>query len=276
VSHGYTAAVGSRDNPLTAAAPKEIPLPDAPLISVICRINFPDVVSIAKSDFIAPFQESLRSAYPVLRPEQTMGFLISAALPGASAPPPQTTWRFSDTKGTWRVSLATSFLALETTAYESRKDFVDRLRIVVDALAQHVNPQVVDRIGLRYIDRITGEPVKNMEKYVRPEVLGVLSNGAAKTLRHSMTESVFDVPNSQAQLLARWGQLPANATTDPAAIRPIDKPSWILDLDMFSANSRPFNAKAVIKEVDSYAERIYTFFRWAVTSDFLKLFGGRV
>ncbi len=267
----------NKDNPLIAPAPREVPLPNAPLVRVIARVNFPAVVSIGKAEFVGPFQEALRASYPVLRPDQTVGFFLPVApviTPGAAGA--QTTWRFSDTSGAWRVSLATNFLALETTAYTSRADFVNRLRVVVEALEEHVNPQVIDRIGVRYIDRISGEALKDLPKYVRQEVIGILATAAGRHVQHSMSESLFDLPNKKGQLLARWGHLPQNATVDPAAIEAIDQASWILDLDMFSVASRPFSSKSVVNEVSEYAERIYTFFRWAVTDDFLKLYGGRV
>ena len=264
-----------RDSPLTAPAPEEVPLPNAPLVRVITRISFPPVVSIGKSEFIAPFQEAVRASYPVLRPEQTLGLFIGR-VPPTTPPTAQTTWRFSDTKDAWRVSLAADFLALETTAYLSRTDFVDRFRVVVNALAEYINPQVIDRVGLRYIDRVTGDPLKTLSKYVRSEVMGILATAAAKNVRHAMSESMFDIPNTKAQLLARWGQLPPNATVDQAALDAIAEPSWILDLDMFRATSGPFDSKLVVSEVDEYADRIYTFFRWAVTDDFLRLYGGRV
>src|SRR2546428_4108943 len=107
----YTSrTMGSRDNPLTASAPREIWLPKAPLVRVITRINFPAVVSIGKPEFIAPFQEALRSVYPVLRPEQALGLIFSGFAAGvAPAPQTQTTWRFSDPENSWRVALAPNF-----------------------------------------------------------------------------------------------------------------------------------------------------------------------
>lgn len=262
----------ARVNPLVASAPAEVPLPKAPLVRVIARIGFPAIVSIGKTEFIAPFQEALRSVYPVLRPEQTVVFAVG----GVGGVPPQTTWRFSDVKGGWRVSLASNFVALETTNYVSRANFVDRLELIAGALAEHIKPQLMDRIGVRYIDRLTGEALRNLSKYIHPEVIGVLATDTAQHVQHSMTESLFVVPNGNAQLLARWGQLPPNATVDPAAIEPIDEPSWILDLDMFCPESRPFSTRLVLDDYRAYSERIYTFFRWAVTDEFLRLCGGRV
>ena len=262
-------------NPLTAAVPEEILLPNAPLLRVVARVNFPVIVSIAKAEFIAPFQEALRPTYPVLRPDQTLNLVLSG-VPVVAAPAPQTTWRFSDASDKWRVSLATNFMAIETTAYVSRSDFIERLRVVASALTEHVNPQVADRVGLRYIDRITGDALKNLGKYVRPEVMGILATPAATQVRHSMSESLFTLPQDKRRFQVRWGQIPPNATVDPAAIDPIGEPSWILDLDMFCAGSRPFEAKVLVDEVGEYADRIYTFFRWAVTDEFLKLYGGQI
>ncbi len=262
----------TNSDPLTAPSPAEVPLPNAPLVRVITKINFPAIVSIGKSEFIAPFQEALRETYPVLRPERT----VMIALSNVEAPLPQTTWRFSDVKGAWRVSLAPDFIAMETTAYVSRADFIERLARVVSALVEHVNPQVIDRIGVRYIDRVTGESIHDIAKLIRPEVIGVIATHAARHVQHAMSESLFALPDGKAQLLARWGWMPKDATVDPAAIEPIDQPSWILDLDIFRAESQPFSTELVLSEVRSYAERIYTVFRWAVRDDFLRLYGGMV
>ena len=167
-------------------------------------------------------------------------------------------------------------MAIETTAYKTKADFLERSKLVVDALTEHVNPQLVDRIGLRFIDRIVGEPLNNVAKYVRPEVVGILTSDVASNVQHAMSECLFDLPDETAQLVARWGRLSSRATIDPAALDAIAKPSWILDLDMSSKGSSPFTSKNVLDRISTYADRIYAFFRWAVTDEFLKLYGGRL
>lgn len=261
-------------DPLTSAVPTEVSLAAAPLVRVITQVRFPVVLSIEKRDFVAPFQEAIRAQYPVLRTEQTQGLLVGPQ--GASSMPPQVIWRFADVDGNWRISLAPNFVSIETTTYESRKNFFERFETIVKALAEHVSPRVVDRIGVRYIDRITGDAVKNITTLVRPEILGIIATPAFQNARHTLSESLFTVPKSEAQLLARWGLLPKGGTVDPAAIEPLDEVSWILDLDMFQPEPRTFDSNEVVVEARSYAERIYTFFRWAVTDDFLRLYGGKV
>lgn len=261
-------------DPLTAAIPAEIPLPNAPLVRVIAQVRFPPVLSIEKRDFVASFQEAIRARYPILRAEQTQGLVVGPQ--GAAPLSPQIIWRFSDVEERWRVSLAPDFAAIETTAYRSRKDFFARFTSLVQALAEQVSPKIVDRIGIRYIDRVTGEAVRDLGQLVRPEVLGVAATAAAEYARYTLSESVFAVPELSAQLLARWGLLPKGGTVDPAAIEPSTEPSWILDLDLFRTESRAFDPGEIVETAQSYAERIYAFFRWVVTDDFLRRYGGHV
>jgi uncharacterized protein (TIGR04255 family) len=189
---------------------------------------------------------------------------------------PAVAWRFTSLDEKWRVSLASNFVAIETTAYESRRDLLERLEEVVRALEIHVAPKMVDRLGVRYIDRIRGKALSDVERFVRREMLGVVVTPVAQHVSHSLSESLFFLPDHSTQLLARWGLLPANFTMDPSAIEPIEERSWILDLDTFSSEPRPFESSSILADVQAHAERVYTFFRWVVTDEFLRFFGGRV
>jgi uncharacterized protein (TIGR04255 family) len=230
------------------------------------------VLSLEKREFIAPFQEAIRSTYPVLRPEQVQGIALGPH--GVAPGPRQTAWRFSDVHGGWRVSVTPEFVAIETTSYTSRDDFLKRLRFVLDAFAEHVEPSLVQRLGVRYIDRVTGDALADISKLVRREVLGIVATPPSEHARHSLTETLFDLPESKVQLLARWATVPADATVDPTAIEPIDEPSWVLDIDMFSNEEHPFDPEKIVNVAQRYSERLYTFFRWVVTEGFLRRYGG--
>ena len=171
------------------------------------------------------------------------------------------------------VSLAPDFLALETTAYTRSSDFLERLRVVVRALEQHVAPKTVDRLGVRYIDRICGEQMSKVQTLVRPEVLGISGTPVAELAQHSLSETVF-APDDETRMLARWGRVPPGGTVDPAAIEPVDEPSWILDLDMSTATPFDLEEDGVIERARAFAEQLYAFFRWAVTDEFLRQYGG--
>ena len=261
-------------NPLTAPPPEEVPLKDAPLIRVIAQVRFPPILSIEKRDFVGSFQEAIREKYPILQPEQTQTFVLG--LQGAVQPTLQLTWRFIDTADSWRVSLAPDFMALETTAYSSRRDFLERFENLLVALKESFAPQVIERFGLRYIDRLIDQDLQDISSLVKSEISGMVAAEFRKDIHQAINESVFIVPGGEEKILARWGLMPAGATFDPNAIEPISEPSWILDLDMSLSKNREFNIEALMSEGQRFAERIYTFFRWAVKDDFLRRFGGQL
>lgn len=256
----------------------EIPLSAAPLIAVIAQVRFPPVASIAREDFIGPFQERIRETYPVLRPEREVSLLLTpqGVHTGGDASP---VWRFLDRSEDpeWKVSLAPSFLALDTSHYSSRADFVGRLRAVLDALVGTIGPSVCDRLGVRYVDRVVlDDEDTDLASLVRPEVLGVarVEPGPETALVHSISDTEFRL--GDATLHGRWGRLPASAQLDPFHGDVVDSPSWILDLDMYETGLGSLDVDELTSRTATFAERIYRFFRWAVRPDLLRRYGGEV
>lgn len=261
----------TNEHPLLGPPPREVPLRHAPLVRVVSQARFPLIAAIGHQDFIAPFQAAVGTDYPVLRREQTQELIFGPAL---ITQPPQTVWRFHSKDGQWRVSLSSDFIALETTAYQSRRDFLRRLGNVLQAADSHIKPSQVDRFGLRYIDRITGDALASIGSLVRSEIRGITGSILSGQIQHALTEAVFRLDGSQ--IAARWGHLPPNATVDPAAVEPVNEASWILDLDMFSTAPFTFEVDSVLNRAREFAERIYAMFRWSVSKDFLVRYGGDV
>jgi uncharacterized protein (TIGR04255 family) len=258
-------------NPFTDAAPAEVPLANAPLVRVIVQARFPLIASVERREFIAPFQEAIRKRYPVLRLEQSTNLIFG---PQGAVQSRSSTWRFHDATDEWRVSLAPDFVAVEALRYSSRKDFLERFSEVLLALRAHVDPQLVDRLGVRYVDRVTGPPLQRLRELVRPELMGALGTDLAEHIQHSITESVFLLPGSDGVVRTRWGWVPPGATVDAGAISPVDESSWILDVDAFRDEPRPLEPDQVVADAAMLATRIYSFFRWAVTPSFLATYGG--
>lgn len=256
-------------NPLVAPPPAQVPLAHAPLIHVLAVVRFPLIAEIETPEFAGTFQRALRAQYPVA--EREVLEVHTTRSSGAVAADHKTVLRFVNDAG-WRASLARDFLALETTRYVSRADFLERLRFLLGALTKQVTPARVDRLGVRYIDRIQGEDLANIGTLIHPELAGVAKTSFASQCTHSLSDNLFDLDD--AQLAGRWGLLPPNATPDPSTIEPIAQPSWILDLDMSTKSHTDFTAEAIVAKAEAFAARIYTFFRWAVTDAFLQRFGG--
>lgn len=258
-------------SPLIGPPPTEVPLKRAPLIRVIAQVRFPEIASIERRDFIGPFQEAIRRQYPVLRSETGQSLVFSSE--GLMSGRPNTMWLFAELKGPWRVVLTPEFVALETGQYTSRDDFMQRLETVLKSLQKSVDPSVVDRIGIRYIDRVIGDNVNDLTQLVREPIAGVMGTCLAEHTTHTLSENLFLLPDGSGALKARWGMVPENATVDLAAIPPISARSWILDLDAFVEKSEVFDVAATLSVARSFTERIYSFFRWAVKPEFLKRYG---
>lgn len=262
--------------PLVGPPPTEVPLTMPPLVRVIAQVRFPLIASVEKRDFIGPFQEAIRNAYPVLRPEQSRSVALGPE--GVLDARATTAWRFHDPSTHWRVTLAPDFLALETRRYTSRDDFLGRFERVLDALETHVDPKVIDRLGVRYIDRVEAPNLADLSQLVRPEVSGILASPLVKYVRHALSENVFELPENEGLVTARWGLVPGHSTVDPAAVDPVEDASWLLDLDMYQSYKpapRTLDVVAIVEQARAFAERIYGIFRWAVTDEFLRRYGGK-
>lgn len=262
------------ENPLFGASPTEIPLPSAPLVRVIAQVRFPLVASVDRREFIAPFQEAIRAEYPVLRPEVAPNMSVQAGEPMSVHVRSNVVWRFHELGQPWRVTLAADFLALETTSYTSRADFFARFERLLEALQRHVQPGAVDRVGVRYIDRLTGAPMHQLADFIQPALLGAFGSGLAPHAVIALSEGLFNLPDEAGQLRARWGLVPPNATVDPMAIEAVSERSWVLDVDAFHEGERAFVSGELAAQARQLAARAYAFFRWSVTDRFLSHFGG--
>ena len=224
---------------------------------------------------MATFQEAIRTDYPILRPERQLGVMVGPA--GVQPQDAGTVWRF-ETKDpdAWQVTLASTFVSLSAKRYTRRSDLLARLTVILHALEAWLSPNVCDRIGVRYVDRISGETLSRLGKLVRPEILAVAGDEAALgdvEVVHTLSDSLFRLDDST-ELRGRWGTLPAGATYDPG-IEPARSAAWVLDLDHYTSKPEDFNLAAISAKAAQFCERIYTFFRWAVTDDFLTEFGAQ-
>ena len=262
--------------PFPAETPSEVPLVNSPLVKVIAQIRFPAILALSQAESIAPFQEAIRSEYPLLRQERESSILISSEGVKSSEGTSGVVWRFANRDSSWQVSLAPTFLAIDTVRYESRADFIARFARLLSALAGTINPVVFDRLGLRYVDRIEmPATVATLGDWIAPELLGVLmvemTQGAS--LAHAVSNALFAIDGSQLQ--ARWGYLPPNATLD-ATVDPAERSSWVLDIDVYQMGNVDFDVDRVTAMIEDFARKQYAFFRWAVTDEFLVHRGGRL
>ncbi len=233
---------------------------------VLVQVRFAQVVAVVQDEFFAGFQQQLLVEYPLTTKDQELVLQTGPDM----APRTSELWRMHDETEQWLLTLATGFVSLETAAYPGKDVFFARLRTVLDAVQARIRPPRVDRLGVRYVCRIDDEnDLTRLGELVRPEVLGVCA----------LAEDAPELAISQAQfaleaatLTARWGVLAPNTVMDPT-MRPIDRRSWLLDIDVFDEIKRPFDAESLVEEALAHSRSQYRFFRWAIEPAFLASFG---
>jgi hypothetical protein len=123
--------------PLSGPPPAEVPLPRAPLARVIAQVRFAPILTIRNPDSVAVFQEAVRATYPILSEDRIHQIVMASA--GTPDIREGVIWRFTEgEKRQWRASLSVDFIALETSAYVSRQDFLERLGAILVALVGNV------------------------------------------------------------------------------------------------------------------------------------------
>lgn len=259
--------------PFGGAVPATVHLTRTPLASVLAQIRFTPVAKLADQEFVAEFQERIRKAYPFF--SQDNGVMITVKADGVERAEHRT-WRFMDSEKSWRVSLTPDFVALETRNYRDRDDFCARLLTLCEALKETVDPGLMMRIGIRYVDRMYGDDFEKFDQYVKPEMSGPFAPHHQQSIIR--TGHQVNADTDEGSIAARWGVLPAGETHDPESAPPLDVDSWYLDIDSFSEKSAPveFEPKVIYEEALSLAARSYAFFRWAITNEFLQACGGKV
>jgi len=253
--------------PFSGESVVEIHLPKAPLVHVVAQIRFPKILGLETPEAIAPMHAALKAQYPVLRAEKAVGVLLT---PDGVSTAPQlgTVWRMQSKVGDWQVSVA------DTSNYDSRADFVERLEAVVVVMARVFEPAIAERVGIRYVDRVSENgKLARLADLVRPEMLGALAIPmvAGVEMHHSLCENVFTVDDDQ--ITARWGVVPPGTMLDPV-IRAAETRSWILDIDVARSGRLEFAPAALTTLTASLAERAYRFFRWAVSDTLITEAGG--
>lgn len=254
----------------------EIPIPRAPLVLVLTQAQLPPTPALDDAQVVKRIQNHLQDEYPVARTDHAV--IVNQqgnATPSATPAPP--VHRLEQVDKSWYVTMNSGFVALSTTEYDSRTDFVERAERLFAAVSEEAGAVACDRLGIRYIDRVAASDiVQNLDRYVSSQLLGIVSIPAADgvTAVHSLSDSLLDLGNG-VRIKVRSGILPPAAV--PAnGVEAITEPSWIFDVDSYVERTVPFDASALAETVAELASNAYQMFRWGVTDDFIKFFGGEL
>ncbi len=252
-----------------------------PLAMALCQIQFSNVLDIADSTYVAPFHRAIRKEYPITVPVEQVAvqFSVGPAAPDIRQEARTRQWRFADPMDTWSVVLAQDFVALETRAYEDFEDFLTRLRRILQALVEHIQPALTTRIGLRYINEIRVDG-RAWSAALRPELLGPLAVDAfAETAYQAVQELRLVFPPSEG-VTVRHGLFPGGTTVQPRpGIETPTVPFYLLDFDAYQ-EAQPFQSLGIDPDelcthVARYNRVVRRLFRWSLTEEYTEALGVR-
>jgi uncharacterized protein (TIGR04255 family) len=235
--------------PLDLPEPDGSLLPGSPLDLVVCQIRFENKPEISTPSTGLAVHEALgASSGPYPRLDQLRGQAVNVelgaeGLAGVRQTESESGWRFQSADGLWIVALMPGHLSLESKQYAGWADFAERLHALIDMLEEHISPKIEQRIGLRYVDRITevdARTPRDWAAYLQEPILGfAVHEVLGNHLANARQQMAFDLGDSYGCLLTH-GFLP----------RDDGRLDYLLDYDVFREGGRPFDAGAVRDAVE--------------------------
>ncbi len=265
-----------RYRPFTGDSDRRFRLDAAPLELVLCQIRWPpmnhlhgDLKNVVESFGRLIPEYQLYSSPSELAWELTPTGLLQAPASVSH------TWSRADRSAT--VTLSPTFVTLSDRNYSDFKGFAAELAKVISAVREALNVPLFDRVGVRYINRIS-DPIKveKIDQLVKPELMGHQALNAASddvVLVQAITQSLYQV--GEGYLQARSGIVPPGETVDPA-LMPLDTPSWVLDIDSFNQSEAVFSSEAILAHASKLSDAAYDFFKLVIRDSFIDEFEGRM
>jgi uncharacterized protein (TIGR04255 family) len=189
---------------------------------------------------------------------------------GAGVPPTSDVaqgWHLKSSDGGWTVALLPGHVTLETTKYSTWNDFQPRLEAVVRAVERAAAPTMEQRLGLRYVDRVRGLPVKSPAEWARwihPSVLG-------PSLHSLLGEAVL---STRQQIDLDLGQGRICVLRHGMVTDPDDELVYLLDFDVYRQQARRFSADGIVAAVGDFHRTADSIFEQVISTDLLKYLSG--
>lgn len=252
----------------------------SPLVYVLAQVVISPVMSM--SQFVPAIQENLRRKGYVRFLEEHIQEIIlnpNSQMPTIAEPSVQRSvrWTFANKDNTNAIILSPNFIVLETTQYDRFETFVKELRLVLTTIGEIVEPNLAERLGLRYVDRIEPASGESFETYLQPGLLGLADTRLNVENRSAMYQFTGTTPAGQ--LVVRLLENSIGAPLPPDLLqsrltfreRSQDNQVAILDIDNFTSKQFEFEPDILLEhigELHRFADRA---FRACITEDALRI-----
>ena len=256
---------------LVLPEPSTEKLERSPLSLVVCQVRHE--VNVAASDPKRALQvhDAIQGQYPALDPHAGQELTVTAGPLGVQTMPGavQRGWRMRSEDQGWNALVMPDFFSLETTSYQDWPDFRGRLEAFTRAVATAMGPSLEQRVGLRFIDRITHPDVaspKDWARWIDGAFLGPIVH-----------ERIGDGVTTSQQIIqldaggGRLLMLRHGAVRDPGAG---GEWTYLIDQDWYVQRGRTFDAEQVLEAAESLHTLALQVFQQAITPDLFEYLKG--
>lgn len=244
---------------------EQVRLQNAPLRLVIGQIRFTIMPRFEQKAFIAGFQEAIRAHYPRVSREASVSYQLSPV--GINPNPGEILWKFSSRDNRWAVVVGESALTLESRAYSTMSEYLDRFTQILQAASKMLGITDRLRLGLRYINEIRYPHTETLAQWrtlFNPEFAGF---DAASLLDgkidHTLQEIQVNRPDGVIAL--RHGLLSGAIVTPLPQEQSAAGQFYLLDFDYYDLTECDLDIAATVKQMQDYNDLIYRYFRWTLS-----------
>ncbi|MFN0154681.1 MAG: TIGR04255 family protein [Gaiella sp.] len=260
-----------------------------PLVEALVDVRYPVRAGLQSVEGIAPLQSRLEQMFPYMTQAQVqqIQLQIGPGSPPVGAASGGNIWQFNDDAG-WVLVIAPDRATLAVgPQYANFTEFLDRFRVVVQALGEAGGVNRCDRLGVRYLDVALIPPGQGdgWRTWFRPELTGWPATDVvndAATIFTSLMQTQLSVPATgelagppaDITAIIRHGLVPQNSvapTLSPG--QPLAGPAFLLDTDLFVAAQQPFDPDRLVDQVTIFHDQLDRFFHWSLTPDGEEYFG---
>ena len=240
----------------------------SPLELVVCQIRFEETLAVSDSRLIFAFHKALggsRGHYPKIESVKGNRVEIAMGLGRVAGPVSEVAfsgWRMQSTDG-WVVTVMPDNVALESARYTTwSADFLPRLEALIDATTRHIKPATEQRVGLRYVDRVSEPAVARPEAWrglISDDLLGAILHPVLGPLVVGAQQHVVLDLEDGVRAIVRAGML--GERTAPESL------AFVLDFDVFREGVREFDAASIKEAVSHFHDLNLRLFQQVATKE---------
>ncbi|MCC5835439.1 MAG: TIGR04255 family protein [Opitutales bacterium] len=226
-------------------------LPQSPLIFVLGQVRFAPVLSMEEK--IPAIQDSLRkNGFPRLSVREIE--ITKRDANGKTEIERRKQWEFINKEKWASVLIDTDFIVFQVTRYKLFEHYISEFKGILDTFAHHAKPDLVQRIGLRYVDLVIPRDDQKLESYLSPSLRGFSIQGGEH--REAFRCESVTQTGDNSRFIHRYMEA-NNGFGFPPDLLPIslsfdldlnlNSPFGLLDMDHFMHVDNDFSVQEIIK-----------------------------